>query len=80
MYMDEPIENGPSNWFDGYYGNISLRYAIETSVNTIPYRLMESLGVDKCKKYLTNMEFKYLTQRIIHQYLQLEDGQKVQLQ
>lgn len=61
MYMDEPIENGPSNWFDGYYGNISLRYAIETSVNTIPYRLMESLGVDKCKKYLTNMEFKYLT-------------------
>ena len=61
MYMDEEIENGPSNWFDGYYGNISLRYALETSVNTIPYRLMESLGVDKCKKYLTNMEFKYLT-------------------
>ena len=47
MYMDEEIENGPSNWFDGYYGNISLRYALETSVNTIPYRLMESLGVDK---------------------------------
>ena len=61
MYMDEEIENGPSNWFDGYYGNISLRYALETSVNTIPYRLMEGLGVDKCKKYLTNMEFKYFT-------------------
>ena len=61
LYDDRPIENGPNNWFNGYYGPITLRYAIETSVNTIPYRLMNSIGVDKCKNYLYNMHFKYIT-------------------
>lgn len=57
---DEPIPNGPKNAGGGYSGIVSLRYAVEKSINTIAYNLCEivtpTVGIDK----LANMHFRYL--------------------
>lgn len=59
---DEKIENGPVNWYAGYKGEVTLRYATEISLNTIPYRLTDKLGMTLVLNKLKNMEFKYLTE------------------
>lgn len=57
---DEPIPNGPKNAGGGYSGIVSLRYAVEKSINTIAYNLCEivtpTVGINK----LANMHFRYL--------------------
>ncbi len=58
---DKEIKNGPKNWYSGYKGFVTLRYATEISINTIPYRLTSEIGADKAIQYLANMKFKYLT-------------------
>ncbi|WP_272913318.1 transglycosylase domain-containing protein [Clostridioides difficile] len=60
-FEDRPINKGPSNWYNGYKGRITLRYATEISTNTIPFRLTKLNGVEKSLKYLAKMNFKYLT-------------------
>lgn len=61
-YMeDRAISNGPKNWYRYYKGDVSLRYATEISINTIPYRLTAEVGTDNAMQYLANMHFKYLT-------------------
>lgn len=57
---DSYIANGPVNWYSGYKGVVSLRYATELSINTIPYRITASIGADKALDYLTNMKFMYI--------------------
>lgn len=57
---DAPIKNGPSNWFGGYYGGVTIRYAVETSLNTIAYNVLNQIGTQNGIKYLTNMHFKYI--------------------
>ncbi len=42
-------------------GQVSLRYALEISINTIAYRLVGETGVQKSLNYLRNMQFKYIT-------------------
>lgn len=58
---DRVIKNGPKNWYSGYKGFVTLRYATEISINTIPYRLTSEIGADNAIQYLANMKFKYLT-------------------
>lgn len=58
---DRAISKGPLNWYSGYKGNITLRYATEISNNTIPYRLTSEVGVENALNKLYNMNFKYLT-------------------
>lgn len=58
---DKPIKNGPKNYYSGYKGNVTLRYAVEDSINTIAYRVLEDVGVENAIQYLYNMQFKYLT-------------------
>ncbi|MFJ1452589.1 transglycosylase domain-containing protein [Clostridioides difficile] len=60
-FEDRPINKGPSNWYNGYKGRITLRYATEISTNTIPFRLTKLNGAEKSLKYLAKMNFKYLT-------------------
>ncbi|MBU3111661.1 transglycosylase domain-containing protein [Clostridium lacusfryxellense] len=42
-------------------GQVSLRYALEISINTVAYRLVGETGVQKSLNYLRNMQFKYIT-------------------
>lgn len=58
---DKAIKNGPKNWYSGYKGYVTLRYATEISLNTIPYRLTSQVGAENAIQYLANMKFKYLT-------------------
>lgn len=59
--LDEPIKNGPKNAGGGSYGMVSLRYAVEKSINTIAFRLCEKVtpkvGINK----LSKMHFRYLS-------------------
>lgn len=43
----------PNNWYGGYKGNITVKYALEKSVNTIPVYLVEKLSLDTSFKFLT---------------------------
>lgn len=61
-YSDTAIENGPKNAYSGYIGDTTLRYATEISINTIPYRLVNELGVENCLQKLTSMHFSHLDQ------------------
>jgi len=65
-YVDKEIEKDttgtpPKNDDLIYRGEVSLRYALEISINTIAYRLVGETGVQKSLDYLRNMEFKYIT-------------------
>ena len=60
-YNDTAFDNGPANVDFKYRGSVSLRHAVEISINTIPVRLVGEMGVKNSLKYLQNMEFKYIT-------------------
>lgn len=59
-YADKAIENGPKNWYPGYWGDVTLRYGLEQSINTIPYRLMKEYGTLAALDKLANMNFSNL--------------------
>lgn len=54
---DQYIPGGPQNDEHSYFGSVTLRYATEMSLNTIPYILMTRLGANKLMPYLLNMHF-----------------------
>lgn len=59
--LDQPIKNyyadgksGPKEWYGYYKGTVSLNYAIRKSMNTIPVRLLQEIGVDTSYDFLVN--------------------------
>ena len=59
--VDSAIKNGPRNVYRGYRGNMSVRYAIEQSVNTVAYKLANQVGYGTFLDKLERMEFQHLT-------------------
>lgn len=57
---DSPIKNGPRNWYKGHRGDMTLRTALEQSVNTIAYNLYQEIGMDFARQKLIDMEFGHL--------------------
>lgn len=58
--LDKPIEkyyadgkSGPKEWYGYYKGTVSLNYAIRKSMNTIPVRLLQEVGVTESYNFLT---------------------------
>jgi len=43
----------PKNWYGGYWGNITVQYALERSVNTIPVYLVNKLTPETSYDFLT---------------------------
>ncbi len=43
----------PKNWYGSYWGNITVQYALERSVNTIPVYLVNKLGPQVSFDFLT---------------------------
>ena len=62
LVIDEPIEDGPKN-SNGYLGEITLRKAVEESVNVIAWKLFEELTPAKGLEYLEKMNFKRLNEK-----------------
>ena len=62
IMVDSEIPNGPKNAGGGYSGSVTLRHALEKSINTIPYRLMTKFGAKEIVPYLGAMQFQTLTE------------------
>lgn len=63
IVVDEKIEGefSPSNWYSGYKGGVTLRYAMEQSINTIAWKLLSKIGVEEGLNYLSKLEFSHLS-------------------
>ena len=58
---DHKWEDGPSNSGGSYYGNVSVREALNRSLNTVAWQILTDIGVDYGLNYLSEMEFQKLT-------------------
>ncbi len=57
LVEDAPIEDGPTNASGSYAGTVTLRYAVEKSINTVAWRLFEELTPAEGMSYLKAMNF-----------------------
>jgi len=57
MLVDEAIEDGPKNYSGGYAGNVSIRYAVMKSINTIAWKLLDEITPTVGLSYLKEMNF-----------------------
>ena len=60
VVVDEPIEDGPRNANGAYIGETTVRTAVERSINTIAWRMLEQLSPEKGLSYLKEMNFAKL--------------------
>lgn len=57
LVVDEEMEDGPVNAGGVYYGEVTLRFAIEHSLNTVAWKLYEELTPEVGLEYLKKMNF-----------------------
>lgn len=57
---DHKWEDGPSN-SGSYYGNVTIREALNRSLNTVAWQVLQGIGVDKGLSYLGKMHFQKIT-------------------
>ena len=57
---DHKWEDGPSN-SGSYYGRVTIREALNRSLNTVAWQILEGIGVDTGLNYLAKMHFHKLT-------------------
>ena len=55
LVVDEKIEGGPKASY--YYGEVTTRYAVQKSLNSVAWRLYEEITPDVGLQYLKNMHF-----------------------
>lgn len=60
IVVDEPIEDGPENASGVYKGAVTIRYAVEQSINTVAWKLLEELEPAVGLSYLKEMNFSKL--------------------
>lgn len=60
IVVDEPVENGPRNANGTYLGEVTVRTAVEKSINTIAWKLFDELGPETGLSYLKQMNFSKL--------------------
>ncbi len=61
LIEDYKWEDGPSNSGDHYYGLITLREAVNRSLNTVAWQVLQEVGIENGLQYLTDMEFQGLS-------------------
>lgn len=54
---DHKFEGGPENAGGVYYGNVTLRQAVEKSLNTVAWQVFEDIGVETGLMRLYELEF-----------------------
>lgn len=62
IVVDEPVENGPKNANGTYLGEITVRTAVEKSVNIIAWKLFDELSPATGLSYLKEMNFAKLSE------------------
>jgi len=58
---DHQWENGPQNSGGSYYGHITIREALNRSLNTVAWQVLQGIGRDAGLKYLGKLHFQTLT-------------------
>lgn len=65
-YYDKQLEGkwSPKNYYDGFLGKVTVKYAVDKSINTVPVQILkDDLGVDKSFEFVTkNMGITSLVQ------------------
>lgn len=61
MVDDHKWEGGPSNSGGSYRGNVTVREALNRSLNTVAWQILTDIGVNFGLNYLGEMEFQRLT-------------------
>ena len=65
VYDDAPTteftgKQWPKNYYSGWKGLSTVRYAIEISQNIVPVRILNELGADKSVEFLESIGFEHL--------------------
>lgn len=56
IYEDEPLTIGtwsPKNYYNGFKGKVSVKYAVQQSINIVPIKILQELGINKSYDFLT---------------------------
>ncbi|MDO5417767.1 MAG: transglycosylase domain-containing protein [Lachnospiraceae bacterium] len=61
MVDDHKWEDGPSNSGGSYFGSVTIREALNRSLNTVAWQVLEDIGVHTGLNYLSEMEFQKLS-------------------
>ncbi len=61
LMNDHPIKDGPKNSGDTYRGSIRIREAVERSVNTIAWQVLETITPEYGLSFLDKMKFHNLS-------------------
>lgn len=61
VVTDKAIKNGPKNSGGGYRGNVHLREAVERSINTIAWQVLETITPKYGLSFLDKMHFHNLS-------------------
>ncbi|MDD6488812.1 MAG: transglycosylase domain-containing protein [Clostridia bacterium] len=60
-YVDGNIVSGPHNWYEQYYGNITVTRALNISSNAATVNVLKMVGLDRSYEFLTEkLNFKNL--------------------
>ena len=57
VYEDKPItiQNwSPKNYYNGFKGKVSVKYAVQQSINTVPIQILQELGINKSYDFMSN--------------------------
>ena len=57
IYEDKAIAVGdwsPKNYYSGFKGKVTVKYAIDISINTVPVQILQQMGVDVSYKFLSS--------------------------
>ena len=58
MVEDKKVADGPKNANGQYAGSVSIRTAVEKSINTVAWSKFNELGAETAMQYLLDMKFK----------------------
>lgn len=58
---DHLFDGGPKNSGGSYRGNITIREAVNRSLNTVAWQILQAIGIDNGLQYLGDMRFSKIT-------------------
>lgn len=74
---DHKFDGGPSNSGDSYYGDVTIRFAVQKSLNTVAWQLYDELTPKVGLQYLKDMNFTNIVRMTMSQQQHLEVLQQV---
>lgn len=61
IVTDAKWDGGPSNSAGAYYGDVTVRFALNKSLNTVAWKVLKDIGIENGISYLGKMQFQKLS-------------------